>query len=56
MTAPAHADEAGFAELTAKIARERAFGCGAYKERCLRRRIAVRMKEPANALARINVG
>lgn len=44
MTAPAQLDEAGFAELTAKIARERAFGCGAYKERCLRRRIAVRMR------------
>ena len=44
MTAAAQLDEAGFAELTAKIARERAFGCGAYKERCLRRRIAVRMR------------
>ena len=44
MTAAAQLDEAGFAELTAKISRERAFGCGAYKERCLRRRIAVRMR------------
>ena len=40
----AELDEGGFAELTAKIARERAFGCGSYKEKCLRRRIAVRMR------------
>lgn len=33
-----------FAELTRKIARERGFGCASYKERCLRRRIAVRMR------------
>ena len=44
MTASVELDEAGFAELTAKIARERSFGCGNYKERCLRRRIAVRMR------------
>jgi chemotaxis protein methyltransferase CheR len=37
-------DEAGFLELTAKIARERDFRCGSYKEKCLRRRIAVRMR------------
>lgn len=37
-------DDAGFAALTAKISRERAFGCGSYKEKCLRRRIAVRMR------------
>ena len=37
-------DHAGFAALTDKIARERAFGCGSYKEKCLRRRIAVRMR------------
>jgi chemotaxis protein methyltransferase CheR len=37
-------DDAGFAELTAKIARDRDFGCASYKERCLRRRIAVRMR------------
>lgn len=36
-------DEA-FAALTAKIARERGFGCASYKEKCLRRRIAVRMR------------
>ena len=40
----AELDEAGFAALTAKIARERAFGCASYKEKCLRRRIAVRMR------------
>src|SRR5262245_25733954 len=37
-------DDAGFVALTEKIARERAFGCGSYKEKCLRRRIAVRMR------------
>jgi chemotaxis methyl-accepting protein methylase len=37
-------DHAGFAALTEKIARERAFGCASYKEKCLRRRIAVRMR------------
>jgi chemotaxis protein methyltransferase CheR len=40
----ARVDDAGFAALTAKIARERAFGCASYKEKCLRRRIAVRMR------------
>jgi len=43
-----HADEAlgdaAFATLLAKIERERGFGCGSYKERCLRRRVAVRMR------------
>jgi chemotaxis protein methyltransferase CheR len=37
-------DDAGFRRLTAKIARERKFACGSYKDRCLRRRIAVRMR------------
>jgi len=37
-------DETGFAALTEKIARERSFGCASYKEKCLRRRIAVRMR------------
>ncbi len=37
-------DEPGFLSLTAKISRERGFGCAGYKERCLRRRIAVRMR------------
>ena len=34
----------GFADLTAKITRDRGFGCANYKEKCLRRRIAVRMR------------
>ena len=38
------AADAEFAALTGKIARERGFECGAYKEKCLRRRIAVRMR------------
>ena len=33
-----------FEALTAKIARERGFACASYKEKCLRRRIAVRMR------------
>lgn len=36
--------DAEFAALTAKIARDRGFGCASYKEKCLRRRIAVRMR------------
>lgn len=41
----AEADDApGFAALTAKISGERGFGCANYKEKCLRRRIAVRMR------------
>ena len=38
------ADDPGFAALTAKISGERGFGCSSYKEKCLRRRIAVRMR------------
>jgi chemotaxis methyl-accepting protein methylase len=37
-------DAAGFQELTEKITRDRGFGCASYKEKCLRRRIAVRMR------------
>jgi len=33
-----------FDDLTAKISRERGFGCASYKDKCLRRRIAVRMR------------
>ena len=40
----ATADDEGFRLLTEKIARERGFGCASYKEKCLRRRIAVRMR------------
>lgn len=37
-------DAAGFAALIARIAAESGFRCQSYKERCLRRRIAVRMR------------
>jgi chemotaxis methyl-accepting protein methylase len=37
-------DRPGFELLTSKISRERGFGCASYKEKCLRRRIAVRMR------------
>jgi len=37
-------DDAAFQALTAKVTRERGFGCASYKEKCLRRRIAVRMR------------
>jgi chemotaxis methyl-accepting protein methylase len=37
-------DDGEFQALTEKIARERDFRCGSYKEKCLRRRIAVRMR------------
>lgn len=37
-------DEAGFRALTQKIAAERGFSCANYKDGCLRRRIAVRMR------------
>jgi chemotaxis methyl-accepting protein methylase len=36
--------DAGFDALTAKIARDKGFGCASYKDKCLRRRIAVRMR------------
>lgn len=41
---PAADDEQEFAALTAKIAAESGFACASYKDRCLRRRIAVRMR------------
>jgi chemotaxis protein methyltransferase CheR len=37
-------DDSAFRMLTDKVFRERGFGCASYKERCLRRRIAVRMR------------
>jgi chemotaxis methyl-accepting protein methylase len=37
-------DEAAFLELTRKISREAGLTLGAYKDKCLRRRIAVRMR------------
>jgi chemotaxis protein methyltransferase CheR len=36
--------DAGFTALTKKIERDRGFGCASYKDKCLRRRIAVRMR------------
>ncbi len=39
--------DAEFQALLDKIMRERRFGCGHYKEKCLRRRIAVRMRARA---------
>jgi chemotaxis protein methyltransferase CheR len=37
-------DEEGFRSLTRKIERDRKFGCANYKDGCLQRRIAVRMR------------
>jgi chemotaxis methyl-accepting protein methylase len=37
-------DDDGYVTLTEKITRERGFGCASYKEKCVRRRIAVRMR------------
>ena len=44
MITTADPSDAAFAVLTAKIARERGFACASYKDKCLRRRIAVRMR------------
>jgi chemotaxis protein methyltransferase CheR len=38
------AQDDGYITLTDKITRERGFGCASYKEKCVRRRIAVRMR------------
>lgn len=37
-------DERAFTALTQKISRERGVSCGSYKDKCLKRRIAVRMR------------
>ncbi|HWC73422.1 MAG TPA: protein-glutamate O-methyltransferase CheR [Gemmatimonadales bacterium] len=37
-------DERGFRALTQKVTRERGISCESYKEKCLKRRIAVRMR------------
>ncbi|PYO60891.1 MAG: hypothetical protein DMD70_07810, partial [Gemmatimonadetes bacterium] len=37
-------DERAFRALTRKITRARGLACDSYKDRCLRRRIAVRMR------------
>jgi chemotaxis protein methyltransferase CheR len=39
-----YGDDAGFRMLTEKITRDRGFRCASYKDKCLRRRIAVRMR------------
>ena len=44
MIAASDLSDAAFGELTAKIARDRGFACASYKDKCLRRRIAVRMR------------
>ena len=40
----AQGDDAGFKALVDKITRDRGFRCSSYKDKCLRRRIAVRMR------------
>jgi chemotaxis methyl-accepting protein methylase len=37
-------DDAGFRALTDKVTRDRGFRCSSYKDKCLRRRFAVRMR------------
>src|SRR5438132_1668168 len=39
-----YGDDAGFRMLTEKITRDRGFRCSSYKDKCLRRRVAVRMR------------
>ena len=39
-----YGNDAGFRMLTEKITRDRGFRCASYKDKCLRRRIAVRMR------------
>src|SRR3954471_21453970 len=34
----------GFGELMTKVERERGFACASYKDKCLRRRVSLRMK------------
>lgn len=43
-TAVVEGDDAGFRALMEKITRERGFRCSSYKDKCLRRRIAVRIR------------
>jgi chemotaxis protein methyltransferase CheR len=46
-----HGDEAGFQALIEKITRDRGFRCSSYKDKCLRRRIGVRMRAKHTATA-----
>jgi len=41
---PTASETEAFARLLAKIGRERHFACSSYKEKCLRRRVAVRLR------------
>ena len=55
------ADDAEFAALARQIAQTSGFAVGAYKDKCIRRRIAVRMRPHASCLrykipARIDSG
>ena len=49
MTMAAEDDEAAFRALLDQVARERGFACGHYKDGCLRRRVAVRMRARGSA-------
>jgi len=44
-----YGSDAGFRMLTEKITRDRGFRCASYKDKCLRRRIAVRMRAKGTA-------
>jgi len=44
-----HGDDAGFLALLDKITRDRGFQCSSYKDKCLRRRVAVRMRAKGTA-------
>src|SRR5207237_4650274 len=44
-----YGNDAGFRMLTKKITRDRGFRCASYKDKCLRRRIAVRMRAKGTA-------
>ena len=46
-----HGDDTGFQALVEKITRDRGFRCSSYKDKCLRRRIAVRMRAKRTATA-----
>jgi chemotaxis methyl-accepting protein methylase len=49
MSVAADEDEAAFRALLEQVARERGFACANYKDGCLRRRVAVRMRARASA-------
>lgn len=49
-------DDAGFRALMEKITRESGFRCASYKDKCLRRRIAVRMRASGSVTAQEYAG